>query len=151
MVSTWRWRSNWTRCNLRLFPLVLSACYFGEEADSHLTTAYFQVLKGSSSISIWFRIETYQPLNTRPMKPGPSLQHEVYGSHQIDPKNVVILSQLIQIHLSHDKKCSQNRPAVQKINSSDVYLEPPSKYRNFNELPAIDNIPGWDSLQLDLY
>lgn len=42
----------------------------------------------------------------------------------MDPKNVVILTQLIHIHLSHDKKHSRNTPAVQKkINSSDVYLE----------------------------
>lgn len=40
------------------------------------------------------------------------------------PKNGVILTQLIQIYLSQDKKHSQNTPAVQKMNSSDVYLEP---------------------------
>lgn len=40
----------------------------------------------------------------------------------MDPKNVVILTQLIQSHLSDDKKHSWNTPAVQKkINSSDVY------------------------------
>lgn len=43
----------------------------------------------------------------------------------MDPKNVDILTQLIQIHLSHNKKPTWNTPAVQKkINSSDVYLEP---------------------------
>lgn len=43
----------------------------------------------------------------------------------MDPKNVVVLTQLIQIHLSCDKKHSQNTPAAQKkISSSDVYLEP---------------------------
>lgn len=42
----------------------------------------------------------------------------------MDPKNVVILTQLIQIHLSHNKKSSWNIPAVQKMNSLDVYLEP---------------------------
>jgi len=41
----------------------------------------------------------------------------------MDPKNVVILTQLIQIHLSDNKKSSWNI-AVQKMNSLDVYLEP---------------------------
>lgn len=42
----------------------------------------------------------------------------------MDSKNVVILSQLIQIHLFPDKKYRENTPGVQKkINSSDVYVE----------------------------
>lgn len=42
----------------------------------------------------------------------------------MDSKNVVILTQLIQINLSHDKNYGQNTPGVQKkINSSDVYVE----------------------------
>lgn len=42
----------------------------------------------------------------------------------MDPKKVVVLTQLIQIHFSHDKKHSQDTPAVQKkINSSDVSLK----------------------------
>ncbi|TRZ18861.1 hypothetical protein HGM15179_008285, partial [Zosterops borbonicus] len=46
-------------------------------------------------------------------------------SYQADSKNVVILTQLIQIHLSRDKKYRQDTPGVQKkINSSDVYVEP---------------------------
>lgn len=44
----------------------------------------------------------------------------------MDPKKVVILTQLIQVHFSHDKEHSQDIPAVQeKINSSDVSLELP--------------------------
>lgn len=38
---------------------------------------------------------------------------------------MVILTQLIQINLSHDRKYIQNAPGVQKkINSSDVYEKP---------------------------
>ncbi|KAM3677589.1 uncharacterized protein VK521_017990 [Ammospiza maritima maritima] len=49
----------------------------------------------------------------------------IKGSYQVDSKNVVILTQLIQIHLSRDKNYRQNTPGVQKkTNSSDVYVEP---------------------------
>lgn len=50
----------------------------------------------------------------------------------MDPKNGVILTQLIQIYLSQDKKHNQNTLAVQKkVNSSDVYLFGTTVSRSF--------------------
>ncbi|XP_064266130.1 uncharacterized protein LOC135294584 isoform X4 [Passer domesticus] len=53
------------------------------------------------------------------------MESNTQGSYQVDSKNVVILTQLIQIHLSCDKNYRQNTPGVQKkTNSSNVYAEP---------------------------